>query len=356
MKDNGNRGLVCLVGVQSNQFPRAVDLARQFRAQGIQVAIGGFHVSGCLAMLKDVPPDIQEAIDLGISIFAGEAEEHFDEVLIDADNGALKPVYNYMSKLPTLQGQVTPFLPDRFVHKYDGSHASFDAGRGCPFQCSFCTIINVQGRISRYRTGDDVEKIIRANYAQGIERYFISDDNFARNKNWEEIFDRMIELKEDHKIPITFLIQVDVLAHQTKNFVEKARRAGCKRVFIGLESINPDNLIAAKKTQNRITEYRTMLQKWRSHGIISYAGFIIGFAEDTPETVRRDIEIIKRELPIDLLGFTMLTPLPGSEDHKVLHEKGVWMDPDMNKYDLEHVTTAHSKMSEKVWDDPWLSG
>jgi len=351
LKANGDRGLVCLVGVQTNQFPRAVDIARQFRAQGIQVAIGGFHVSGCLAMLKDVPPDIQEAMDLGMSIFAGEAEEHFDEVLIDADAGALKPVYNYMKVLPGLQNQVTPFLPDRFVHKYDGSHASFDAGRGCPFQCSFCTIINVQGRISRYRTGDDVEKIIRANYAQGIERYFISDDNFARNKNWEEIFDRMIELKEVHKIPITFLIQVDVLAHQTKNFVEKAKRAGCKRVFIGLESINPDNLTAAKKAQNRITEYRTMLQKWRSVGIISYAGFIIGFPEDTPETVRRDIEIIKRELPVDLLGFTILTPLPGSEDHKVLHDKGVWMDPDMNKYDLEHVTTAHSKMSEKVWDD-----
>ena len=351
LKENDNRGLVCLVGVQSNQFPRAVDLARQFRAAGIQCAVGGFHVSGCLAMLKDVPPDIQEAMDMGISIFAGEAEEHLDEVLRDADRGELKPVYNYMHKLPTLQEQLTPFLPDQFVHKYDGSHASFDAGRGCPFQCSFCTIINVQGRISRYRSGDDVEKIIRANHAQGITRYFISDDNFARNKNWEEIFDRMIELREDHKIPISFIIQVDVLAHKTENFVEKARRAGCKRVFIGLENINPDNLKAAKKAQNRITEYRTMLQKWRNHGIISYAGFIIGFPEDTPQTVRRDIDIIKRELPVDLLGFTILTPLPGSEDHKVLHTNGVWMDPDMNKYDLEHVTTAHSKMSEQEWDD-----
>ncbi|WP_282607473.1 radical SAM protein [Pelagibius sp. Alg239-R121] len=350
MKANGNRGLVCMVGVQSNQFPRAMDMARQLRKEGIQVAIGGFHVSGCLSMLKELPADIQEAIDLGISIFAGEAEEHFAEVLTDADQGKLKPIYNYMSTLPSLQDQLTPFLPDQFVHKYDGSNASFDAGRGCPFQCSFCTIINVQGRVSRYRSADDIEKIIRVNYAQGITRYFISDDNFARNRNWEAIFDRMIELRENEGIPIRFIIQVDVLAHKTKNFIEKAERAGCKRVFIGLENINPANLEIAKKGQNRITEYRTMLQKWRAHGIISYAGYILGFPVDTPETIRRDIEIIQKELPVDLLGFTNLTPLPGSEDHKVLTDMGVWMDPDMNKYDLEHVTTAHPLMSPEEWD------
>ena len=66
--------MVCLVGVQSNQFPRAMAIARQFRARGIKVAIGGFHVSGCISMLKDLTPELQEAIDLGITLFAGEAE------------------------------------------------------------------------------------------------------------------------------------------------------------------------------------------------------------------------------------------------------------------------------------------
>ena len=350
LKRNGGHGLVCLVGVQSNQYPRAMDLARQFRAQGLQVAVGGFHVSGCLAMLKDLPPDIQETMDLGISIYAGEAEEHLAEVLADADRGALKPVYNFLQDLPALQDQWVPFLPESFVHKYDGSLTSFDAGRGCPFQCSFCTIINVQGRKSRYRTADDVERIIRANGAQGIHRFFISDDNFARNKNWEAIFDRMIELRENQGVPINFTIQIDTLAHKTPNFVAKAKRAGCRRVFIGLENINPDNLMAVKKPQNRITEYRTMFLQWREQGILTYAGYIVGFPTDTPETIRRDIEIIKKELPVDLIGFTILTPLPGSEDHKNLYERGVWMDPDMNKYDLEHVTTAHPIMSAEQWD------
>src|SRR5258705_5499070 len=71
---DADAGLVCLVGVQSNQFPRAMDLAAQFRKAGVQVAIGGFHVSGCLAMLPELPPDLEAAKQLGVSLFAGEAE------------------------------------------------------------------------------------------------------------------------------------------------------------------------------------------------------------------------------------------------------------------------------------------
>jgi hypothetical protein len=118
-------------------------------------------------------------------------------------------------------------------------------------------------------------------------------------------------------------------------------------VFIGLENVNPDNLIAAKKKQNRITEYRAMLQAWKGIGAVTYCGYIIGFPHDTPEGVLRDIEIIKRELPVDLVEFFALTPLPGSEDHKILAEKGVWMDPDMNKYDAEHVCTRHPRMTDE---------
>ena len=95
-----------------------------------------------------------------------------------------------------------------------------------------------------------------------------------------------------------------------------------RRVFIGLENINPDNLIAAKKRQNKITEYREMLQKWRDHGAITCAGYILGFPGDTKESILRDIEIIKRELPLDILEFFFLTPLPGSEDHKTLLDEG----------------------------------
>ena len=351
LRRHDNFGLVALVGVQSNQYPRALDIARPFREAGVQVAMGGFHVSGCLSMLDGHAVDLDACRDMGISMFAGEAEGRLDMVLRDAAAGRLAPLYNFMKDLPNIEGTPVPFLPKRYVERTLGLSASFDAGRGCPYQCSFCTIINVQGRKSRFRSADDVEHLVRLNWAQGIHKFFITDDNFARNKEWEAIFDRLIELREKEEIPLGLMIQVDTLCHKIENFVEKAKRAGVTRVFIGLENINPDNLTAAKKHQNKITEYRKMLLAWKAEGIITLAGYILGFPSDTPATIRRDIAIIQDELPLDVIEFFCLTPLPGSEDHQVLWKKGVAMDPDLNSYDVEHVCTAHPRMSKQEWED-----
>jgi radical SAM superfamily enzyme YgiQ (UPF0313 family) len=344
-------GCVALVGVQSNQYPRALDIARPFRAVGIAVVIGGFHVSGCLSMLDGRAVDLDVCRDMGVAIFAGEAEGRFESMIADVAAGRLAPMYNYMNDLPRLQGMPVPFLPKRYIERTLGSSGSFDAGRGCPYQCSFCTIINVQGRKSRYRSADDVEHLVRLNWAQGIRKFFITDDNFARNKEWESTFDRLIELRERDGIPLGLMIQVDTLCHKIPNFMEKAKRAGVNKVFIGLENINPENLATAKKRQNKITEYRKMLLAWKRQSILTIAGYILGFPADTPETIKRDIAIIKEELPIDLLEFFCLTPLPGSEDHQTLWKNGVAMDSDLNRYDVEHVCTAHSKMSMNEWQD-----
>ena len=352
-------GFVGMVGVQSNQYPRALDIAREFRAANVPVVIGGFHVSGCISMLPEMPPDLKEALDLGITLYAGEAEGRMADLLRDIDKGQQKPLYNYMSDLPELSGATFPILPEAVTARVLGQYASFDAGRGCPFQCSFCTIINVQGRKSRFRTADDVEALVRANSAKGITRFFITDDNFARNRNWEPILDRLIQLRENEKIQIKLLIQVDTMCHRIPRFIEKVARAGCNTVYIGLENINPESLMGANKRQNKIWEYRAMLQAWRKAKVMIWAGYILGFPTDTPESIRRDIEIVKRELPIDIMEFMCLTPLPGSEDHKVLYVKGVPMDPDMNKYDVEHVCTAHPRMSKDEWEqayrDAWAS-
>jgi len=350
-------GFVGLVGVQSNQFPRALDIARELRAAGVTVVIGGFHLSGCLSMLPEMPDDLKAALDLGVILFAGEGEGRVAALLREIDGGKTKPIYNYLSDMPEMAAATLPILPRWAVTRVAGHYTSFDAGRGCPFQCSFCTIINVQGRKSRYRTPDDVEAIVRANAAQGITRFFVTDDNFARNKNWEPILDRLIELREQHDFNIKLLLQVDTLCHRIPNFIPKAARAGCTAVFIGLENINPESLMGTKKRQNKIWEYRDMLQAWKKAKVMTYAGYILGFPTDTPESIARDIEIIKKELPIDILEFFFLTPLPGSEDHKKLLMRGVPMDPDMNKYDLEHACTAHPLMTQETWErvyaDAW---
>ena len=348
--EKAGAGMVMLVGVQSNQFPRALDIAAPLRRRNIMVAIGGFHVSGTIAMLKERDLDIRRATEMGVSLFAGEAEGRFGQVLRDARDGKLQPLYNFLNDFPEMEGAVTPLLPAERVKRIAGANASLDAGRGCPYQCSFCTIINVQGHKSRYRSADDVERIVQMNVDQGFHRFFITDDNFARNKNWEAILDRIIYLREVKKLEVKFIIQVDALAYRIPNFIQKVARAGVKRVFIGLENINPDNLISARKPQNKISEYRKMLLAWKKAKMIIYCGYILGFPNDTPDAILTDIRTIQKELPVDLLEFFYLTPLPGSEDHRRLHEAGTWMDPDMNKYDFHHVVAEHPRMSREQWE------
>ena len=348
--EQAGAGMVMLVGVQSNQFPRALDLATPLRERGITVGVGGFHVSGVYSMLQGADPDLDRARAMGLSLFVGEAEGRLETVLRDAAAGALKPLYNFIDDLPSLEGAPAPLLRVERAQRTIAHTTSFDAGRGCPYQCSFCTIINVQGRKSRRRSPDDVERIVRENYRQGLNAFFITDDNFARNKDWEPILDRLVHLRQVEKLNIRFIIQVDTLCHKLPNFIEKCARAGVKRVFIGLENINPDNLLGAKKRQNKITEYRDMLLRWKNAGVLTYAGYILGFPNDTHDSIMHDIDVIKRELPVDLLEFFYLTPLPGSEDHLKLLRAGAPLDPDMNKYDLTHICTTHSKMSRSEWD------
>ena len=353
----GQRLFLCLAGVQSNQFPRAVDIAQPFLRAGLPVCIGGFHVSGCVSLLDELPDELTAANAAGISLFAGEAEDRrLDQVILDAWRGALQPLYDYTKDLVDLEDQPLPDLPLAVVRGNITNISTIDLGRGCPFECSFCCIINVQGRKSRSRSIGDLERMVRLNYARGMRNIFITDDNFARNRNWEAYLDKLIELR-DEGIKPSYIIQVDTLSHRIPGFIEKSVAAGVDQVFVGLENINPENLAAMKKRQNKITEYRKMLLAWKRHPVIVWGAYIIGLPGDTRESVLRDVDIIKRELPIDLFNASILTPLPGSEDHKRMLEAGTWMDPDLNKYDLAHRVFHHAKMTDEeldsVYQETW---
>ena len=185
----GSKALIGLVGVQSNQFHHALDLAREFRAAGLPVVIGGFHVSGCLSMLQGDPARDpggarHRLLALRRRMRGGAARR-----------GAARRLARRAASRSTITSRTcraSPACPCRGCprsrcERNCGQWSSFDLGRGCPFQCSFCTIINVQGRKSRFRTADDLEAIIRENLAQGIKAFFITDDNLARNKDWESL-------------------------------------------------------------------------------------------------------------------------------------------------------------------------
>ncbi|MBN1688046.1 MAG: radical SAM protein [Candidatus Omnitrophica bacterium] len=349
VRKRNEKAIACMVGVQTNQYARAVDLAIEFKAEGIPSMIGGFHVSGVMAMLPDKGCGLQEAMDQGITLVAGEVEEKWGELLEAAFRNRLEPAYDLIGDRPNLENVPGPILPQSVMSRFFERQTSFDAGRGCPFKCSFCTIIHIQGNTMRGRNADDIEKLVRTNFKNGSKHIFITDDNFARHKDWEAIADRLIYLKEQKGIRCSLMIQTDVVAHKIPNFIEKMTRAGVRRVFIGMESVNPDNLKAAGKHQNQLKDYREMLQKWRDHGALTCAGYIIGFPGDTYESIRRDVDFLKHELPLDLAEFFVMTPLPGSKDHQDLYLKKVPMAEDTNLYDSAHACNQHPSMSNADW-------
>ena len=357
----GWKTVVCLVGVQTNQYPRAVDLARVFRTAGLDVLIGGFHVSGTIALFHNPTPDIQAILDLGVTVVTGEVEEHWETLLRDVLLGELRPLYNFLEPTPNLDTPPLPRTHKKYLRRFAYQQfGTIDCGRGCPFSCSFCSIINVQGRKMRMRNPAAIAQAIKDNYRRaGISFYFFTDDNFARNKKWREIFEAIIDLRKKDGIAIEFIMQVDVLSYKIKDFISLARQAGCTQVFIGMESINDDNLQAADKKQNDSADYRNLISAWHAAEISTHVGFIIGFPFDTEASIRRDIARLQNDIHVDQASFFMLTPIPGSMDHYHAVQQGVPIEPDLNLYDSFHPTMGHPNMSSEEWfqayKDAWQS-
>ena len=354
IRRRGTVGVAALAGVQTNQFPRASDLARQLTAEGFQTMIGGFHVSGSVAMSPAVPPECQALLDDGITLVAGEVEQHWGKLLQDAAAGRLAGLHNLLHDQPTLTCAPLPVPSRRLLRKFAvRGYGTIDASRGCPFNCSFCTIINVQGRFMRSRNADAIVDHVRQYYRfgrrSGLRNYFFTDDNFSRNPEWEAILDGLIALRRDEDVAVDFMIQVDTVAARLPRFVEKAARAGCVQVFIGMESLREDNLRAAGKRQNKVSEYRSAIARWHEAGIVCHVGYIIGFPFDTAERVEADVRALAEEVLADQASFFMLTPLPGSRDHRDAVAAGVPLDADFNKYDSFHAVRSHPLMSAQDW-------
>lgn len=348
--------VVGLVGVQTNQFPRALHLGRQFQAHGIEVIIGGFHTSGTINMLGEQEPDIQELIKESITVVSGEVEDEWGAILADALHGRLKPIYAFAQDLQNLvdirKAPVPVISPKTMRHFAKPSFGTVDTSRGCPFACSFCTIINVQGRKMRERSPESIAALMRQNHLEhGISFYFFTDDNFARKRLWRETFEAIIRLRQEG-IKVSFMMQVD-LARKPKDFVRLAAEAGCTQVFIGMESVNPENLKAEGKAQNQVAEYQGIIKEWHDAGVVVHIGYIIGLPFDIKGQVAKDIQYLVNMIQPDQASFFMLTPLPGSHDHREMKKRGEWMDPDFNKRDSFHATVKHPKMTAEEWTEAY---
>lgn len=355
----GTRSIVLVVGVQTNQFPRAQDIAELFLPHGIPVLIGGFHVSGMLGMIG-LTSDLREALSRGIILVAGEVEGgRLPLIMEDVLRGKAEPLYNYLSPTPDLSRLPIPELSRSDFKGFASPYSTIDTGRGCPFTCDFCTIINVQGHTMRCREPEHVVEFVRRTYDQiGVSHCFFTDDNLARNPRWRELFMGLIKLREEEGIPFSFMMQADLAARKMPggDFFVLAARAGCNQVFFGVESVNRDNLRSQEKFQNQVKEYKDLVSHCHSQGITCHAGYILGLPFDSPQSVRDDIAELQR-MGFDSASFYILIPLPGSKDHQRWWKERKWMESDFNIYDSAHVTIEPQRMTReelmKTYVDAW---
>ena len=343
----GVKSIVMLVGVQTNQFPRALDIASKFLPHGIPVLIGGFHVSGMLAMIG-VTRDLKNAMSQGITLVAGEVEGGRMSVIVtDILKNKVRPLYNFLNPTPSLLDVPIPHITKDEFENFASRFTTIDTGRGCVFNCDFCTIINVQGRTMRYREPKQVVEFVRQSYLEaGVSHSFFTDDNTARNPRWRELFSELIRMREEEKIPFTFMMQSDLAARKMPggDFFELASRAGCNQVFFGVESVNKENLRSKEKFQNQVSEYKDLIEHCHSLGITCHAGYILGLPFDTTASIKQDVAELQRMM-FDSASFYILAPLPGSKDHQRWWREGRWLDEDFNRYDSAHVAVKPERMS-----------
>jgi radical SAM superfamily enzyme YgiQ (UPF0313 family) len=374
--------LIGMAGVQTNQYPRGRDLALQFKGAGFPVIMGGFHVSG-------YPDSCTFLNNCGITTVVGEAESTWVGLLDDYLRGEMKLHYSVTSGIRAKTGTGEIFVPSiaevqlpaiddvyrtRFAHE---TMTTLDTSRGCPFTCSYCSVKNVMGRTMRARDPRSAVEWVRdaADY-HGIDTLFLVDDDFFRSPQWEPLLLGLSELRKQGR-HVNFMMQVDIDAggyadlrpgetdsskHQrSRRFIELAKEAGCYATFVGFESFNPQNLMAATKFQNtdrrgernveigeakrRVLEkYRRVVDNWHNAGIAVHCGYMIGFPFDTPDSGRQAaLDLI--EVGVDLASFFIVTPLPGTEDHIKAVEEGTISDWDFNWYDSDHVVMRHPTMT-----------
>jgi radical SAM superfamily enzyme YgiQ (UPF0313 family) len=384
-REDGVELLIGLSGVQSNQYPRGRDLGLQFVSQGLPTIMGGFHVSG-------YPDSCKFLNECGITTVVGEAENLWGEIIEDFLRGDLQKNYSVTQGIraktgkddiivPLITEALLPVVDDRYLTRFfNTSMTTLDTSRGCPFTCSYCSVKNVMGRTMRSREPDAVVAWVRdAVQNHGITSLFLVDDDFFRSPRWEEILVGLGELKKEYP-KLSFMMQVDVDAscyanvaegetetakhRRSRRFTELAAAAGCYMAFVGIESLNPDNLNFATKYQNTddrhhkmkleeararvINKYRRVVDNWHKVGVSVHAGYMLGFPFDGPDCGRIAAATLKK-IGFDIVSFFIMTPLPGTEDQVRSAKEGLISDWDFNNLDSQHVTLKHELLDKASW-------
>jgi radical SAM superfamily enzyme YgiQ (UPF0313 family) len=341
-RPRGGRTLVALVGVQSHQLHRALDLAAYARRQGCLVVVGGPHVMTC---------DTTMLHGCGVSFAQAEAELVWADILRDAIDGELRPGYGEKQRWqPALQAPVVVPPRGRDAARYVIPMLGLYPARGCPFTCNFCSVIKIAGRRIRSQSLETTLASLRAARAAGIRLIMFTSDNFNKYPDAEALLEAMIR----ERLGLEFFVQCDTqIAHQEK-LVALLARAGCFQIFVGVESFNRRTLLAAKKKQNRPETYGEIVRMCREYRIGSHFSNILGFPQDTERDIREHFETLCAIGP-SWASFYVLCPIPGTEQYDDFLADGLIVEKNLDRFDTTCLTWRHpflsrQRLSELLYD------
>jgi radical SAM superfamily enzyme YgiQ (UPF0313 family) len=337
-----------LVGISTitATAPRAYAIGDRIRAMGIPVLMGGPHVT-CLPeeALEHADYVIRGEGESPLMAFVDAFETHRDfsrvqglSYILDGKHvhNPAEPFCKDLDSIPfpdfsLLRGEFRKIARRRII--------PVQTSRGCPFNCSFCSVTGMFGRQIRYRSTKNIVEELRQ-YNQRGNFIFFYDDNFtADRKRTTSLLKAMI--KERFKFQWSTQVRVDVA--RDPEMVQLMKKAGCHTLFIGFESVNPASLKAMKKSQSveDIEQTVRVLRKVRIH---VHGMFVFGFDEDDPRTVKETVKFAKRSR-LSSSQFLILTPLPGSELYHKMEAEGRIQFKDWSLYDAHHVVFKPFKFS-----------
>ncbi len=321
-----------LVGVtfMTALAPRAYEIAREFRRRGKLVVGGGYHATLC-------PDDAAPHFN---ALVAGDAEGSWQRLLEDVQQGRLQKLYRLTAPASTTAAGLleTPVprrdLLARTAHYYATVNA-VQAGRGCRHACRYCSVTAFHGRTYRHRPVAEVVGELRA-----LEGDFIFvDDNIIADRPFAlELFRAMAPLRK------RWVGQASVLIADDGELLRATRAAGCRGLFIGIETANEANLAAMNKQFNQAASYGERLKRIRRAGIGVIAGMIAGMDGDGKEVFEEMLKFLG-QARIDALQLNILTPLPGTPLHLDMEGAGRVADRDWSHYDYRQVVFNPARLT-----------
>jgi radical SAM superfamily enzyme YgiQ (UPF0313 family) len=328
----GERTLVALVGVQSHQLHRALDLAAVARSRGAQAVIGGPHPMTC---------DTTMLQGRGVAFALSEAETIWPAILDDAIVGELAPVYGGKRRWEErLDPPVLVPPTRRSLARYAVPMLGIYPARGCPYSCNFCSVIKVAGHRVRSQPVETTLASLRAAKNAGVRFVMFTSDNFNKYPDVRELLDAMVA----ERIDLPFFAQCDAQIHRQEDLVGQMARAGCHQIFVGAESFDTQALRGAHKFHNDPGRYAKIVALCRENGITSHFSNILGFPSDTESGILRHLATL-RELAPDVASFYVLTPIPGTEQYDDFRRDGWITERNLDRYDGTCVTWRHPNLA-----------